>query len=106
MPSDADIARAEAFGRLYARRGLSLSKHPLPWDGTAATRVLSYHFGMAYVHAGGMRLTPWARLDGAARRCWYRVKYAVLRMRVRADDQSLASALVEAASVVDFVEGQ
>lgn len=52
LPTDAEIARAQAFGRLTAREGESITACPYGQD-TPADRILAYRWVRAYTQAGG-----------------------------------------------------
>jgi hypothetical protein len=52
MPTDEEIARAQAFGRLAAREGKPVDTCPYTQD-TPADRVLAYRWVRAYTGAGG-----------------------------------------------------
>lgn len=52
MPTDEEIARAQAFGRLAAREGKTVSTCPYTKD-TPADRVLAYRWVCAYTQTGG-----------------------------------------------------
>jgi hypothetical protein len=73
LPTDEEIARAEALGELTARDGGTISDNPWPWDCSLSDRVLRMRWAMAFAGAGGadrlLRLRD--RVVAGARRAWY-----------------------------------
>jgi hypothetical protein len=75
LPSDEEIAVAEALGELTAQDGGDLMDCPYPWDCQGADRVLRMRWAMAFAAAAAAGrssfLSRKERAKVIARRIWY-----------------------------------